>query len=162
MPTVLHWPLSGKATGLYMLIDGEWEEFFSTRLVCIGSHGYAIVRAPEGGQVLVHRLISGAARGEIVDHVNHDPLDNRRVNLRPGSRSTNNANKRLPVTRGTSWDPRLRKWTARGKVNGRETYLGSFTDRRDAIRIAHEWRLENLPGYEDSVNWEEMERALSG
>lgn len=145
-----------------MLIDGEWEDFFSERSTCVGSHGYAVTRGPDGGQVLVHRLIAGAQEStEIVDHLNHDPLDNRAANLRLGTRAANNANKLLPVTRGTTWCERTQKWMAQAKVQGKTHWLGRHADRRDAIRVAHEWRMKNMPGYEFSVDWEELAHAIA-
>lgn len=40
----------------------------------------------------MHRVIMDAKKGEEVDHINRDPLDNRRSNLRICSRSENCAN----------------------------------------------------------------------
>lgn len=45
--------------------------------------------------MLMHRLITGAAGGAIVDHVNHNGLDNRRCNLRVCTMKENSANSRL-------------------------------------------------------------------
>ena len=40
----------------------------------------------------MHRLLTGAKRGEEVDHINHDTLDNRRENLRVGTHKQNMEN----------------------------------------------------------------------
>lgn len=44
--------------------------------------------------VYLHRLILGAAKGEIADHINGNSLDNRRENLRLADASLNCVNKR--------------------------------------------------------------------
>ena len=44
--------------------------------------------------ILMHRLIAGAKEGELVDHRNGDPLDNRKENLRICNRSNNAMNMR--------------------------------------------------------------------
>ncbi len=47
-----------------------------------------------GSQVLIHRLIMGAPKGAVVDHINHDPFDNRRSNLRICTTQQNVAHQR--------------------------------------------------------------------
>ena len=44
--------------------------------------------------VLMHRLLLDAKKGEQVDHVNHNTLDNRRSNIRICDQTHNNANGR--------------------------------------------------------------------
>lgn len=44
--------------------------------------------------ILLHRYLVGAEKGDIVDHINRDTLDNRMENLRITDYKTNNLNKR--------------------------------------------------------------------
>jgi hypothetical protein len=55
-------------------------------------------RTARGKNERLHRVITGAVGDAQVDHVNHDTLDNRRLNLRPASQSQNGAN-RPPMKR---------------------------------------------------------------
>lgn len=41
----------------------------------------------------MHRVITGAPKGMVVDHLNHDTLDNRRTNLRVGGQRENGLNR---------------------------------------------------------------------
>jgi HNH endonuclease len=51
-------------------------------------------RTEDNKHVRMHRLLIGAETGEIVDHINGDPLDNRRSNLRLVTVSQNSMNMR--------------------------------------------------------------------
>lgn len=65
----------------------------------INSQGYAQRRARNAGArktVFVHREVVGAKPGEIVDHVNRNPLDCRKANLRIATPTQNNMNQRAP------------------------------------------------------------------
>jgi hypothetical protein len=48
---------------------------------------------PQRRAQYLHRLIAQASRGEVVDHANGDPLDNRRENLRIADLSQNSWNR---------------------------------------------------------------------
>ena len=84
--------------------------------------------------IMMHRVILGTARGEEVDHINGDGLDNRRYNLRVGTHQQNMCNQRK--TRGTSRFKGVRwhnnQWTAQIKHKGRQRYLGGYQRETDA------------------------------
>lgn len=62
--------------------------------------GYASALV-QGKQTFMHRLIMGAGEHDIVDHINGNPLDNRRENLRFVTKSQNAQNSRkAPSTTG--------------------------------------------------------------
>jgi hypothetical protein len=87
----------------------------------------------------MHREIMGAAEGQVVDHINHDGLDNRRCNLRVCSHAENVRNQRGQRGRssgykGVSRDRRLGKWRAQIWHNGKHTYLGLFESEAAAAR----------------------------
>ena len=63
-----------------------------------GSYATAFTHAAQGRKcVLMHRIILGAKPGEFVDHINNDPLDNRRANIRICTQSENAQRKVIPV-----------------------------------------------------------------
>jgi len=96
-----------------------------------------------GKLYMVHRLIWIMYNNEIpdgmeIDHINHERDDNRLVNLRLVTRQDNRRNQKL-TDRNTSGTigvyriSRLNKWGSQIKVNGKVIWLGSFTDKTDAI-----------------------------
>ena len=89
--------------------------------------------------IFLHALIMGEApEGKEVDHVNRDPLDNRRQNLRFVTRSQNLMNTNVPRnntsgTKGVCRDEKKSKWRARIGNNGGRIHLGRFNRKEDAI-----------------------------
>jgi hypothetical protein len=86
---------------------------------------------------VMHRLIAErmGLSGMEVDHINNDPLDNRRSNLRVTSRRQNRQNslKKGRRYRGTALRGDGKKWCAYIQSNnGKSRYLGSFDTERDA------------------------------
>ena len=95
------------------------------------------VQVVDGKQrgILMHRLILGAAKGQITDHRNRDGLDNRRCNLRVCNTAQNSLNrlgypaeKKTSRFKGVFWDLRNSKWT----VQFRHKHVGVFHDEEDA------------------------------
>jgi len=92
--------------------------------------------------VLLHRLLMPGIPE--IDHWDGDGLNCQRWNLRPATRSQNNANARKrshvgaqPPTscwKGVSWRGDRGKWRAYLVVGGRQQSLGQFTSEIDAAR----------------------------
>jgi len=94
---------------------------------------YAARWTPEGG-VLMHREILGPDRALEVDHRDGDGLNNRRCNLRPSSRSQNQANSRKREGSASKFKGVSRYksgWRARIGRDGGD-FLGCFKSETDA------------------------------
>jgi len=79
----------------------------------------------------LHRYITNAVDGMEVDHINNNPLDNRKTNLRPATRNENGMNRRKQSNntsgfKGVSYSERLKKWQVHICINQKTTYLGLF------------------------------------
>jgi hypothetical protein len=90
--------------------------------------------------ITLHRFIARAKKGEIVDHINGDTLDNRRENLRICKQAENAKNKG-GIVKGDSgyrcvfFDKNKKgdkKYRAYILVNFKKIYLGSFITAEDA------------------------------
>ena len=64
------------------------------------------------------------------DHIDHDTLDNRRLNLRAVTSRQNHFN--LKNARGYHWQKANKKYHAAIKLNGKPIYLGVFSKASDA------------------------------
>lgn len=125
-------------------------ERLNGRRLSVGSHGYAQVWC-DGQPTPVHRWVMGAQRGDgrLVDHLNGDPYDNRRRNLRFVTAAENAANRKCTAASGYRgvYATTAGKWTARVKINGQCIHLGTYISRQEAAVVSHEWRAAHLPGY---------------
>lgn len=104
-------------------------------------NGYA-ARREKGKTVYLHREIMQPPPGMVVDHKNHNRLDDTRVNLEICTQQENlrNSAKRSGTAsrfRGLYFEKRIGKWCARIKFQGQYRYLGSFAQEIDAAR-AHD------------------------
>jgi len=92
---------------------------------------------PQHKNILLHRFLIGAADGMEVDHINGNPLDNRKGNLRLCTHAENLRNTKLRVSnkcgfKGVSFDARRGMWRSRVTVDGAEVWLGYFDSAKDA------------------------------
>lgn len=88
-----------KAAGnnkLYIIVDDEDYEYLSQWKWSITARGYALRGYRVDGKlhnIYLHRQLIDATKGDIVDHINGNPLDNRRCNLRICTSTLNNMNR---------------------------------------------------------------------
>ena len=89
--------------------------------------------------VRMSHQVLGVLPGIVIDHINGNPLDNRKSNLRICTLGENARNARK--TRGTSkykgvrWYKPLRKWRAQIWHNNKSIHLGYFTNEQEAAKI---------------------------
>ena len=88
--------------------------------------------------VRMHRLITDAPEGMHVDHIDHDPLNNRRSNLRVCTNHQNRFNTKITkgssIYKGVCWVTRDKKWKASITVNSKHFSLGHYFDEKEAAR----------------------------
>ena len=64
--------------------------------------------------VIMHRIIMGYTGELVIDHIDRNPLNNRKCNLRIVTRCQNNQNKSSVIgyfDTGVGWDDNYRKWS---------------------------------------------------
>lgn len=100
-------------------------------------------------RVWLHRLILAAPKGVTVDHINGDPLDNRRCNLRLCSTQQNSWNQKArdgtSSLKGVHYDRRRKKWKTEIKMGGKRHHIGRFDSEIEAAQ-AYEQMSRKLYG----------------
>jgi hypothetical protein len=103
-----------------------------------GKNGYTTIRARVPGKS-GHTIMSWVIVGDKwYDHINHNPLDNRKENLRKVTQTENNRNRSVAKNNtsgitGISLNKRNKNWRSRILVDGKSIELGSFRNKEDAI-----------------------------
>jgi hypothetical protein len=113
--------------------------------VCANDYHYVQAHKPLCREnITMHTLL---VNYDLCDHINRNPLDNRKENLRPATYTENAQNHSLrkdntsSVT-GVSWHKRDLIWEVYIGVNDKSIYIGRFNDKIDAIKARLKAELE--------------------
>lgn len=136
--------------------DDAPEEIFKFRWKALEARGgkvyavrnvYAGINDKTGKKIwkacLMHRLISGASDGYVVDHKDGNTLNNCKINLRVCSQGDNRANSMVANgksnKKGVYWNKQKKKWQAQiGTKRTDKHYLGRFDNKEDAAKAYDE------------------------
>ena len=100
----------------------------------------------------LHRYIMNYPDDMVVDHINRNPLDNRRENLRICTQQENQFNHSIQSNNtsgipGVVWHKRNNKWIAQIQINGKQKYLGSFKSKEEAAEARRQAEIEYFGEY---------------
>ena len=90
--------------------------------------------------VYMHRWIMNAPKGMVVDHINHNGLDNRKENLRFATNAENSRyarktkNKFCSDYKGIHYIKKVKRWRARITFEGKTRYVGQYRDEISAAK----------------------------
>ena len=128
--------------GKWAIVDAEDYDRLRTYKWCGVEEGrswYAKTFQRDGLPLWMHRLILDAPKGLVVDHIDHDGLNNRKTNLRLCTNAQNQQNRR-PHRGGTSRYKGVHRVKSRNKFraslthNGKRFQLGYFNSEIDAAK----------------------------
>jgi hypothetical protein len=108
--------------------------------------------------VRMHRQLLNVPEGKIVDHINHNGLDNRRANLRIVTIEQNTWNKRKKSGncssryKGVSWQKSSGRWKAIIVYRGKWIFIGYFDDEVLAAK-AYDAKAQELFGEYAALNF---------
>ncbi len=102
------------------------------------NHSYRNKIKKKTGSIAMHRFIIQPASGVILDHIDGDKTDNRRINLRICTSQQNTFNQKLRKTnksgyKGVYWSKEANRWRAQIRFN-KSIYLGTFQSKEDAAK----------------------------
>jgi hypothetical protein len=126
----------------FTLVDDEDFEKLNKYNWCVSS-GYAVGGTNRNGHFKMHRIILGVKRGQEVDHIDGNRLNNQKSNLRIASRTQNQMNRKIQINnhsgfKGVSWCKRTKKWLVQIRVKTKTIFLGYFEERIDAANVYNE------------------------
>ena len=111
---------------------------------CLDGRGYVGARTESGDYIKMHRLIMNISDPSvIVDHIDGNPLNNCRSNLRLVNYSQNHMNRRVGDNNtsgivGVNWHSARHQWRAYISIDHHTIHLGWFANKEDAIRARQE------------------------
>ena len=120
----------------------DWRAFRRRDRIYPRAHGRI---AGKPMSILLHRLVMGMGMRSPyydaeVDHIDGDPLNNRRANLRLVTSAQNSRNsrktsrRRTSIYKGVCFDRRSKRWVSNIRVNGGALTLGHHATPEDAAR----------------------------
>lgn len=130
--------------GFVTLVDDEDYDFlnkFKWRVACYNHTNYArrtlwIKGENKSISLHMHRVIINPPKGMQVDHIDHNGLNNQKHNLRICSEQQNHRNKKpLGKYIGISWVKEYQKWRSYISINGKQIWLGAYSDAETAARV---------------------------
>lgn len=146
--------------GLFAIVDDEDFELVSNyRWHPHRSRDNALYYASTN--VKMHRLVTKAPLGVMVDHINGDALDNRRCNLRLCTNAQNQQNTRsrggTSQYKGVSFIAKAQKWLGSFVYEGERYHCGLFESEQECARavdkarqeVCGEFALLNFPHTDD-------------
>ena len=130
--------------GKLKILNFSWYGHKQRNSIYVVAHNNIIKQQPD--MLPLHRLIMGfpnVSKGFVIDHINRNPLDNRKSNLRIVTRVENARNCGIPKdnvsgTKGVYFYKRDEVWMARISANGKRISLGTYQDIEDAMKARKE------------------------
>ncbi len=135
-----------------------------------GTRNFYAVRRVKGTKgtrfsiIYMHRELIEVADRLLVDHINHDGMDNRRTNLRAATQAQNIRNRKKFANsigskyKGIFCAKKQKRWIARIMLEKKKIYLGCFRNEIDAAK-AYDRAARKYHGEFASMNFPESEKG---
>lgn len=108
----------------------------------LSNNGYASskCKATNNKNILLHRFLLDCPDDMVVDHINHNILDNRKSNLRVCTHQQNMMNQNINSVntsgyKGVSWNKRKEKWEVYIDFKNKRIKLGYYISKEEAIKV---------------------------
>ena len=124
----------------------------------------AVRRNKRAVNIIMHRQILNAPKGKIIDHINRNRLDNRKLNLRFANSYQNGYNHKKAIRLGkptssiyigVSWNKATKFWDSYLAVDGKRLKVGNFKNERHAA-MARDIAARDLHGEYATFNFSKI------
>lgn len=125
------------------IVDDKDFEIFNKYRWFLHSNGY-VYRKIKHKIIWLHREILICPKDKVIDHINHNKLDNRKSNLRVVTKSENQHNRIKQTSRcssrykGVYYHKRDKCWIAQITNNNTFIYIGSYNLEKEAAKAYNE------------------------
>lgn len=130
-------------TGYAIVDDDDYESLAKYHWYNGGSHGLYAVATIDGEIQFMHRIILGAKKPLVVDHINNSSCDNRRANLRICLQKQNAINSRKQLVakndrttsskyKGVYFRKDRKRWSAYVGTGKDREWLGCYATQEEA------------------------------
>lgn len=145
-------PVTGSRNEVICLVDRRDLAKIAPIQWLVGKNGYVTGYDPISRKsVLMHRWLLDAKSGDVIDHLNHNKRDNRRVNIRFCTPSQNNQNRSIKCRvdnksgfRGVTQNHK--KWRAYITKDGKRYELGWAFETKEEAANAYNQKARELYG----------------
>ena len=122
-----------------VLIDSEDLNLVFNYSWCVAKQKNFYCISTKKPLIRLHRLIMSFPKNKVIDHKNHQTLDNRKKNLRICTKQQNNSNSRKQINNTSGFkgvylqiikrgNKIYKYWRSQIRHNNKTIYLGYFTD----------------------------------
>jgi hypothetical protein len=125
----------------------------------MNNNGYVVYSSTKDGlnSKLLHRVIMNCPDDMVIDHIDHNKLNNMKSNLRICTKHQNEMNRGKQKNNksgviGVCWHKRIEKWEARIALNNKLIHLGLFDDLEEASRARKEAEIKYFGEYRNKDN----------
>ena len=116
----------------------KWVIFKARNTKCDTLYKYYLISSSSKEKFLLHRFLTNAPKGSVVNHINGNTFDMRKRNLSVGSYTDNNRNvkkrKLGSDVCGVTFIKNVKKWHAQIGMDGKHINLGYYQNKEDAIK----------------------------
>lgn len=135
------------------LIDLDDIKEVSKHKWCLMNVGYVATNI-QGKMILLHRFIMNPSKYIVVDHIKHNPLDNRKHKLKLCTQQENMCNQQQRSNntsgiQGVWYDKRRDNWVAEIYYNGTKHYLGASREFDCAVQLRKEAEIKYFNNKEE-------------
>ena len=119
-------------------IDIEDVEKVKSYKWCISNYGYVISNRRSKPQIQLHRFLMDCPSNMVVDHIDHNPLNNRKSNLRIVTQHQNAMNRSKPNRKcsskykNVSFIKSRKKWRVQISINNKTKHIGDYESEEEA------------------------------